>query len=104
MHSICGLKLGPSNLIFVASLEYLVEEALAKVGRGAWAKTRESIKIDFDLEFATGQSFGSREQEGEKAEEEKDEDEEDHEMGVTLIKRRTFLTFVKAISDAEGVV
>merc|ERR1712039_226856 len=41
--ALCGRTLRPSNLIVAASLEYLVDEALAGVGKRAWAKARERL-------------------------------------------------------------
>merc|ERR1719324_1150298 len=45
MLALQGRKLWPSNLIVAESLEYLVEEAIAGLGGGAWA---QAVAIQLD--------------------------------------------------------
>lgn len=53
MRAVDARELKPSQLILSNSLSYLVEEALASCGKGAWAKDRRCLQASSGSDMAT---------------------------------------------------
>lgn len=101
MRALCGKELHPSNLVFARSLEHLVEQVLAMVGKGAWPKKREELDIDsgsVSAERDTSANVSTTEPVAQRG------GDDDGDADIVLVEQRTFLAFVQAPRDAATVV
>merc|ERR1712008_380224 len=102
LRSLTGLSMFPSNIVIAESLEHLLEEALAGIGKGAWAKHREPLHVQEDSELASCGERVDTEVEMQTCSE--PEDAFQDETSMVLVERRTFLTYVPALLDSASVV
>jgi len=102
VRSLSSHSMHPSNIVIAASLEYLLEEALAGIGKGAWAKHRELLSVQADTDLASfGESIGSELERQTCAD---PQDPFEDEINMVFVEKRTFLSYVQAPLDATSVV
>jgi hypothetical protein len=99
MKALNGRSLRPSHVVVSSSFEYLVEESLSEIGKGAWAKTRSSLVLQRCIVSETGATVGSSHERRTLERLGKDQEL----CAVALEIKRTFLCMAPALRRAASV-